>query len=61
MTQPKFILHTYRPRRRPIRWDGPGATLAYAVIFNVCLLIGLYFAVRAFPGVLDVLKHGRPS
>lgn len=60
MTQPKFTLHTVRPRRR-VRWDGPGASFAYMVISYALVLVSLYFAVRAFPGVLDVLKHGRPS
>jgi hypothetical protein len=60
VTQPKFTLHARRPRR-PIRWDGSGAAFLYMVVSYGLVLVALYFAVRAFPGVLDVLKHGRPS
>lgn len=60
MAKPKFTLHTQRPRRR-IRWDGDAAAFLYMVISCGIVLVSLYFAARAFPGFLDVLKHGRPS
>lgn len=57
MTPPKFTLHTRRPRRR-IRWDGPAATLAYAIITWGAFLGSIYFIARCAPAAWRVIMGG---